>query len=111
MSIFVDATVVGHRSSNTGNNTVPPGISGLVWARAVSTDSLVELETFLTTNLLTIGQPSTNVRTPLLGSNITYVGLSDAQRIAAVAAGAIEHDWATVMGAAFDANGQTTYEP
>lgn len=109
--IYVDNTVVNHRSNNQGNNTVPPGITGLVWARAVSTDSLVELDAFLTTNLLTIGQPATNVRTPALGSHITYVGLSDAQRTAAVAAGATEADWNTVMAQAFDCNGQTTYEP
>jgi hypothetical protein len=111
MAIFVDDAVVTHRSTNDGNNTVPPGITGLVWARAVSTDSLVELEAWLTLNVLTIGQPPTNIRTPLAGSNITYVGLSDAQRTAAVAAGAEEHDWATVMASAFDCDGQTTYEP
>lgn len=110
MSIFVDDAVVSHRATNEGNNTVPPGVSGLVWARAISTVSLLELTTFLTANVLTIGQSPTNIRTPP-GSHITYVGLSAAQRTAAVAAGAIEHDWSTVMGAAFDANGQTTYEP
>jgi hypothetical protein len=111
MAIYVDETVVTHRSTNDGNNTVPPGITGLVWARAVSTVDLAELEAFLTANILTIGQPATNIRTPALGSLITYVGLDATMRTAVVAAGATEDSWPNVRDQAFDVNGHTTYEP
>lgn len=109
MAIYVDP-VRTHDSDNTGNDTVPPGISGLDWCHCISDTSLIELEAFLTTNILTIGQLATNVRTPLLGSNITYVGFDATMRAAAVAAGAIEQGKPYVLSHSFDA-GANTWEP
>lgn len=110
MSILIDP-VTTHGTSGTGNNTVPPGITGLDWCHIVSDASLLELTTFLTLNVLTIACAPTNARTPLLGSNITYAGLTSAQYTAAVTAGAtaVNH-WACVAQA-YDSNGQSMYEP
>lgn len=109
MAIYVD-DVTTHGTSGTGNDTVPPGISGLDWCHVISDASLLELDTFLTTNVLTIGCLATNVRTPLLGSNITYAGLTDAQRTAAIAAGASAAGRLYVLSHSFDA-GAGTWEP
>lgn len=109
MAIYVD-DVTTHGTSNTGNDTVPPGITGLDWCHIISDTSLLELDTFLTANLLTIGQPATNVRTPLLGSNMTYAGLDAAQRTAAIAAGATAQGRLYVLSHSFDA-GSGTWEP
>ena len=110
MAIFVDP-VITHGTDNLGNDTVPPGITGLDWCHIVSDTSLLELTTFLTANLLTIGQPATNVRTPLLGSLITYAGLTQAMHDAAIAAGATEQNKRYVVAHAFDSNGGSVYEP
>lgn len=110
MAIFVDP-IATHGDDNTGNDTVPPGITGLDWCHIISDTSLVELEGFLTTNLLTVGQPATNVRTPLLGSNMTYAGLDDTMRTAAIAAGATAQGRPYVLSHSFDANGSGTWEP
>ncbi len=72
----------------TRAGTPRPGISGTSWCYMVSDSSLVDLTAFLTLNILTIGQAPTNVRTPLLGSVLTYVGLDATMRTAALAAGA-----------------------
>lgn len=109
MAIYIDPCTT-HGTSGTGNDTVPTGVSGLDWCHAISDSSLLELETFLTVNLLTVGCLATNVRTPLLGSNMTYVGLTDAQRSAAIAAGAIAQGRLYVLSHSFDA-GPGTWEP
>lgn len=110
MAIFVDL-VSTHGTGGTGNDTVPPGITGLDWCHIVSTSDLLELTTFLTANILTVGQPATNVRTPALGSNCTYAGLTQAQQTAAIAAGAVLHGWRQVIAQCFDSSGTSTYEP
>lgn len=110
MAIFVDP-IATHGTSNTGNDTVPPGITGLDWCHCISDTSLADLDAFLTLNVLTIGQPATNVRTPLLGSNMTYVGLDAAMRDAAIAAGATAQGRPWVLSHSFDASGGGTWEP
>jgi hypothetical protein len=120
MPIWIDPVITHDTEPSGGNNTVPPGISGQDWAHLVSattdegTGSLLELEAFLTANILTIGQPSTNIRTPLplgLGSLITYAGLDATMYAAAVAAGAHEGNKRFVVAHAFDSNGGSVYEP
>ncbi len=71
---------------------------------------MLELDAFLTTDILTIGCLATNVRMPLLGSNMTYAGLSSAQRTAAVTAGANPAGRLYVLSHSFDA-GAGTWEP
>ncbi len=110
MAILIDP-VATHGTSGVGNDTVPPGIGGLDWCHAVSDQSLLELDAFLTLNLLTIGCSPTNVRTPLLGSLVTYVGLTAAQYTAAVAAGATAVTRKACIANAFDAGSNSTYEP
>jgi hypothetical protein len=110
MTIMVDPTRT-HGTSGVGNETVPPGIVGLDWCHICSDVDELELTAFLTLNLLTVACPATNVRTPLLGSSITYAGLDDTQRTAAVAAGATEVNKWVCISHAFDSNGQATYEP
>lgn len=101
-----------HGDSNTGDDTVPPGIVDLDWCHVVSTVSQAELEAFLTDNFMTIGCPVENVRTPALGSLMTYAGLSDDQRTAAVLAGASPQRPPYVAAHAFDSPGSGShYEP
>ncbi len=95
--------VITHLPTGTGDDTVPPGITGLDWCHLVSTESLLELEAFLTTNILTVQCPPTNVRTPILGSRSTYAGLSEQQRAAAIVAGAVPRRTPAVMTGSFDA--------
>lgn len=101
--------VSGSHVPGSGDDTVPPGITGDSWCHLVSTTSLVELETFLTTNILTIACPPTNIRTPLLGSNQTYAGLDATQHTAAVAAGAIPKRQVTTATTGFDSPGTSPY--
>jgi len=110
--VFIDQPVL-HGSGGTGDDTVPPGVSGLTWCHAVSTVGAAELLGFLTANLLTIGQLPANMRTPLLGSLQTYVGLDPTMCAAAVLAGAKPMRVVTVRSAGFDAPGGTGpyYEP
>lgn len=113
MAIFVDASVT-HGTGGTGDDTQPPGISGLDWGHAVSDQDALELTTFLTTNILTVGQLATNVRTPLLGSNMTYVGLDATMIAAAITAGATDKgsDPRYLKKNCFDSpNWRSTYEP
>src|SRR5882672_10147164 len=79
----------------------PPGFTGDGWAHLVSDVSLVDLEAFLTLNVLTIG--TVVLRTPLLGSNVTYAVLTEAQRTAAVTAGAVELSGRACFASDFDA--------
>ncbi len=87
MTIYIDS-VLTHGSSGTGDDTVPPGVAGLDWCHMVSDSSMVELMTFLTVNVLTIGAISAFIRTPALGALQTYIGLNVTQRTAAITAGA-----------------------
>jgi len=82
MALYVD-NITTHGDDNTGNNTVPPGITGLDWCHLIS-DTEGQIESFLDAHP-EIGQPSSNVRTPP-DSNITYAGLDATMRDAAVAA-------------------------
>lgn len=105
----------------SGNNTVPPGITGNQWCHLVSATtqdgvgSLEELQDYLTLNIETIKCDPANIRTPADGSNVTYVGLSPDQRTAAIAASALANRPTFVFTHAFDYAGQdpepTTYEP
>lgn len=109
--IIIDQ-VVTHGTGGTGNDTVPTGVTGLDWCHITSDTSLLELTTFLTLNILTIGCLATNVRTPLLGSNMTYAGLVSAQRTAAITAGASPQRASYVVDHTFDTPGPgSTYEP
>ncbi len=112
MAILVDS-VIAHGDSNTGNDTVPTGITGLDWCHVVSDTSLLELTTWLTDNLGTVACDPTNVRTPALGAHVTYAGLTQGQRDAAVAAGATEVSGLACFAEVFDspARHRGTYEP
>lgn len=111
MAIWIDQ-IVTHSSSGTGDDTVPPGITGLDWCHLISTVSLLELEAFVTLNLLSLGVVVANVRTPLLGSRSTYIGLDATQRVAAIAAGASPQRVPTVATGSFDAvSSAPYYEP
>lgn len=111
--IIIDQ-IVTYNDSNTGDNTVPPGVGGLSWCHLVSTTSLQELETFLTVNILTIGALVTNIRKPADGSFVTYIGLTTEQRDAAIFAGAAPQRRQFVFTHAFDYDTNSppaTYEP
>jgi len=122
MSILID-NVREHDSSNAGDETVPPGISGSVWCHIASgaapgepagTGSLAELQAFLTDNLAAIGCDPSNIRTPqdTPPSRVTYAGLSQDQRAAAITAGAHPMRQTYIIGHVFDAQSPpTTYEP
>lgn len=100
--------------STTGNNQIPTGITGEDWCHLVSTTSLAELTTFLTANVLTVQCLPTNIRTPLLGSFVTYCGLTSDQRDAAIFAGASPQRPPYVFQHAFDYDTNSppaTYEP
>lgn len=109
MAILLDP-VTTHNTDNLGNDTIPPGITGLDWCHLVSDTSLAELTAFLDAHP-EIGQPSSNVRTPAIGSLITYAGLDQAMHDAAIAAGAVENNKRFVVSHAFDSNDQSVYEP
>lgn len=112
MAILVDSLRTYDPINNGGNSTQPPGISGNTWCHCVATDSLVELETFLTLFFATVEQPPTSIRTPLLGSNLTYVGFDQNMRDAAVAAGADEVGRIYCLSHSFDSSDDAgTYEP
>lgn len=64
----------------------PPGVSGDDWGYLVSSESLLHLTLFLTENP-SVGNAA-DIRTPALGSQVTYIAVSSAQRDAALAAGA-----------------------
>lgn len=114
--ILIDQ-ITDHDGSNTGNNTVPPGVVGSLWCHLVSTESLEELQGFLALNFSTIGQSFENIRQPNinqpeLGSLMTYAGLMPDQRDAAIDAGASPNRAPTVSGRAFDSLGfGSAYEP
>lgn len=110
MAILIDP-VTTHDDSNTGNSTVPPGITGLDWCHCVSDQSELELTTFITANVLTIGALATDVRTPASGSLATYIGLTSDQRDAAIAAGAQPGNWRHVIASCFDSGSTSLYEP
>jgi hypothetical protein len=111
MAIRIDP-VTTHTTANTADDTVPPGVTGLDWCHVISDASELELTTFLTANILTIGCLATNVRTPLLGANMTYAGLVDAQRTAAIAAGATSDTQHNLKRDDFDSPGfRSTWEP
>lgn len=110
MAIIIDP-VTTHDGSNTGNNTVPPGITGQDWCHCCSDANGTELTTFITTNVLTIGALATNIRTPTAGSIRTYIGLTSAQRDAAIAAGAQAFGAKHVVANCFDGDGTNLYEP
>lgn len=108
--IMIDQLVT-HSSSNTGDDTVPPGVTGLQWCHVISTVSGLELTTFLTVNLLAIGCSPTNIRTPP-SSLMTYVGLNPGERDAAITAGASVQRRQTLTAACFDSPGPgSLYEP
>lgn len=114
MALFLDS-ITTHGNSNVGNDTVPPGITGLDWCHMISDHSAGELEDFLD-NHPEIGQPSSNVRSPSDGANMTYVGLDPTMRDAAVAAiaadaaAACQRGRLFVLSHSFDA-GSGTWEP
>lgn len=110
-AIFIDQ-VVAHGSSGTGDDAIPPGVSGLSWCHIVSSVSSAELLGFMTANTLVIGQLATNMRTPVLGSRQTYYGLTPAMCMAAVLVGAITGRVQFVRSVGFDhPSGPTYWEP
>lgn len=118
MSILIDQ-VREHEATNTGDDTVPPGITGLAWCHVASgaapgeppgTGSLAELQAFLTGLGFDIALIRTPQDTP--PSNVTYAGMSLDQRTAAIAAGAAPERQTYIIGHVFDAQDPpTTYEP
>lgn len=98
-----------HEDTGTGDDTVPTGITGLDWCHLISTSSIVELEGFITLNLLTLGVLIANIRTPALGSQSTYVGMTQAQHDAAVLAGAVPNRQTYVQSHSFDAQTSSPY--
>lgn len=111
-NVYIDQPFT-HGSGGTGDDTVPPGVTGLTWCHVVSTVSLAELLGFVTANILTIGALPADIRTPLLGSLQTYIGLDPTMCAAAVAAGATPMRIQTVRISGFDSPGGTGpfYEP
>lgn len=113
--IFIDQIVehaTGSHTHGSGDDTAPAGITGDSWCHVVSTTSLTELQTFLTSNLSTIQCPPENIRTPSLGSRQTYAGLNNTQRTAAIAAGAVPKRQVTTATAGFDSPDTAPfYEP
>jgi|SRR6185369_11212710 len=112
MSIILDP--VATHGPGTGNGTVPPGITpnedgSWTGSHIVSTDSLTELQAFLTG----IGFDVANIRTPQDSSPslVTYAGLSSAQRDAAITAGATEFNRRHVIANVFDRGDTSLYEP
>jgi hypothetical protein len=111
MAIFLDNNVTHGETDIGGNTTTPPGITGPDWCHAISDVSLQELTDFLDGNP-GIGQVSTNIRTPDLGSQITYVGLDPDMRDAAVLAGATAMGRVWTLSHSFDADASKgAYEP
>lgn len=104
MAVYIDQ-ITTHSGSNTGDDTVPPGISALDWCHLVSSVSEAELLGFVVANFLSMGVDPLNIRTPLLGSVQTYYGLDVLQRAAAVGAGALPGRVVTVRAVGFDAPG------
>lgn len=123
MALFID-NITTHGDSNTGNDTVPPGITGSDWCHMVTDNAdqgALEIEAFLDAHP-EIGQSSTNIRRKTVndgldgGSLITYVGLDPTMRDAAVAAIAADAAAACqkgrlfVLSHSFDA-GPGSWEP
>lgn len=119
MAIFIDQ-IRTHDGNGNGDDTVPPGVTGLDWCHLVSgpatddpsdTGSLAQLQAFLIDNA--IGDPA-NIRTPADGSICTYIGLMQADHDRAVQLGALREPQRVEQHAAFDApspSGATFYEP
>ncbi len=116
MAIFIDQ-IVNHpnaTATTTGADYVPPGVSGTQWCHMVSTVSYDELATFLTDHVDTIGALFTNIRRPIDGSFVTYIGLMPDQRDQAIFAGASPQRVPTTFRSAFDYDTNSppaTYEP
>lgn len=109
--IIIDQITI-HDGSGTGDNTVPPGIESQAWCHICSDASMAELSEFLTENFATIECPVENIRTPGLGANMTYAGLSSDQRDQAIFVGAAPQRRQTVVARCFDSPGSgSTYEP
>lgn len=92
----------------------PPGIpvDSLDWAHLVSNVDEADLLSFLSANLGTMGVPPESVRTPTLGSNVTYVALTAAQRTSAIAAGCgIAPSDGKCYAQGFDRTPGVTWEP
>lgn len=103
---------IGPVSTHLPADYHPPGITGDDWCHCVSSVSLLDLTGFLTANTLTIGALSTNIRTPLLGSNVTYIALDATQRAGAITAGASPTPSdGKCYAQAFDQPGPGTWEP
>lgn len=66
--------------SDSGNNQIPPGVSGEDWCHCVSTASYEELKAFFEDNVATIGVLSSRIRRPIDGSFVTYIGLMPDER-------------------------------
>lgn len=107
------ALIVGPITTHDSAAYHPPGITGDDWGYLVSDTSLLDLTTFLTLNILTVQTSPSNVRTPLLGSNVTYVAVLSAARDAAITAGATAMSGGATFANDFDApaSGHGTWEP
>lgn len=107
------AIIVGPITTHDSESFHPPGVTGDDWGYLVSDASLLDLEAFLTLNILTVAVSPTNVRTPLLGSNVTYVAVMTDSRDAAITAGATAMSGSATFAHAFDApaSGHGTFEP
>ncbi len=112
MAIFVDQ-IDTHDTDNTGDDTVPPGITGQEWAHAVSTENEAELLGFLVRCQIKGGPDPANMRTPALGALQTYVGLDASMLAVLVANGARRNRTTTVETVGFDSPGGSGpfYEP
>lgn len=110
MAILVDPVIDHADGIGTGNDTVPPGITGTAWAHCVSDKNLQELQDFLTNNP-GINCPVENIRTPTNGSVCTYVGLDSSQRNSAIGAGALPFGAKHVIANCFDSGSTSLYEP
>lgn len=117
MSIIIDQ-ILDHpdaTSTTTGADYIPPGVTGTEWCHMVSTVSYDELATFLTDHADAItGASVSNIRRPIDGSFVTYIGLMPAQRDQAIGVGAVPRKADYVLSHAFDFDTETppgTYEP
>lgn len=113
--IIIDQIAHHDQSESTsGNNQIPPGVSGEDWCHLVSTTSYDELATFLSANVGSIGALTTNIRRPVDGSFVTYIGLTPDQRDQAIFCGASPQRVTYVFSHVFDYDTNSppaTYEP
>jgi hypothetical protein len=104
VSIFVGPTI-----THPTGTTVPTGITGLTWADMVSDANLGDLQSFIANNLAALGLSSANIRTQAAGAGVTYIGITDAQRVTSLGLGATQVSGRGCFAIAFNRPGGNPY--